>query len=133
MKVYGEVTLSKTNLRKIGFWYSSYEEDKNLPHVTEFIDKNLPSELRKILIEYLSSEEKIEHYKGWSTCRICGKNNGSTDMQKDEYIYPEGLIHYVSVHNVVPSQRLLRRVIKLYKVYHPYTKVIHEYKIKHIK
>jgi len=42
---------------------------------------------------------------GFSTCRICGKSNGSRELVDSSYLWPEGLAHYVRVHSVrLPSE-----------------------------
>ncbi len=42
-------------------------------------------------------------YRGWSTCRICGKRNGSTEYVFDGWKWPSGFRHYVEAHNLRPS------------------------------
>ena len=42
-------------------------------------------------------------YKGHSSCRICGKSNGSVEHKANGWLWPEGYIHYVEEHNVRPS------------------------------
>lgn len=37
---------------------------------------------------------------GFSTCRICGKSNGSLELVDSSYLWPEGLAHYVRGHSV---------------------------------
>jgi hypothetical protein len=38
---------------------------------------------------------------GWSSCRFCGAANGSVELTDGEhFVWPEGLAHYVSDHDV---------------------------------
>ena len=37
---------------------------------------------------------------GYSTCRICGIDNGTKDLSDGKYMWPEGLVHYVKDHNL---------------------------------
>lgn len=51
-------------------------------------------------------------YRGWSTCRCCGKPNGSAEFQVPfdgghAWHWPIGLSHYIEVHNVRPSQAFI--------------------------
>lgn len=51
-------------------------------------------------------------YRGSSTCRCCGKLNGSTEFQVPingghAWHWPNGFSHYIEVHNVRPSQAFI--------------------------
>ena len=55
-----------------------------------------------------SSESGIEHYRGYSPCRLCDKeDNGSAEfafvVDKVRWLWPEGYMHYLRDHNVCPS------------------------------
>ena len=52
------------------------------------------------LASWLSKGQRSANYMGMSSCRICGRLNGSADMVRDGYVYPEGLLHYVLDHRV---------------------------------
>lgn len=39
-------------------------------------------------------------YRGWSCCRLCGRHNGSSELQDGTYYWPSGLAHYVRYHHV---------------------------------
>ena len=49
--------------------------------------------------------------KGWSTCRICHKMNGTTCLTDGEFVYPEGYSHYIRDHNIMPDLDLLAKVL----------------------
>ena len=51
---------------------------------------------------------RVRHYKGWSNCRVCEQQNGSTEyvleFMESKWEWPVGFLHYVEKHNVRPSQ-----------------------------
>src|SRR4051812_25522741 len=48
------------------------------------------------------------HATGLSRCRLCGKDNGSSEFTDGTHQWPEGLAHYVSDHSV----RLPRELVE---------------------
>lgn len=52
---------------------------------------------------------------GSSTCRLCHRSNGSCEYEIDNFIIPEGYIHYLEVHYVKIDERL-----KNYLMEHPF-------------
>jgi hypothetical protein len=88
-----------------GFWHGGYE--KGLPK---------PISLERAWTgkkEFLKALTKVESrarrnlYRGWSTCRVCEKKNGSAEfsirMFSMKWMWPCGFAHYVKEHNVRPS------------------------------
>ena len=49
-------------------------------------------------------------YRGWSGCRICGKTNGSHEYSYNGWEWPQGLMHYIVDHNVVPSEEFIKMI-----------------------
>jgi hypothetical protein len=49
-------------------------------------------------------------FRGWSSCRLCGKGNGSSEYRTDGATWPAGLAHYIEVHNVRPSQAFIEYI-----------------------
>ena len=48
-------------------------------------------------------------FRGWSTCRICGKHdNGDRECTDGTYLSRSGLAHYVSDHNVRLPEEFVR-------------------------
>lgn len=43
-------------------------------------------------------------YRGWSNCRLCGKINGSRELEiirgDTKWVIPEGYVHYLEEHRV---------------------------------
>lgn len=52
-----------------------------------------------------------QQYRGWSNCRLCGKQNGSKELEiirgDTKYRIPEGYLHYLEDHHVGYDPRLL--------------------------
>ena len=42
-------------------------------------------------------------YRGWSTCRCCGKHNGSREFVSGNFRWPEGYRHYLQDHLIEPD------------------------------
>lgn len=94
---------------KIGFWAqvppnhpASVEGD--LPWPSEFYAPNWDDDERLKIAVYLDSGKEHAAYKGWSTCRLCGIMNGSTDLTDGKYLWPQGYSHYIREHKIRPPQ-----------------------------
>jgi hypothetical protein len=112
--------------QRVGFWYPTKEDakesliesafgrplddDMHLPHVEAFIDQDWDSTERERIAVYLKRGRVLNSYKGWSTCRLCKKHNGSTDLGDDKWLWPEGFAHYVRDHAVKPHEEFLNHV-----------------------
>jgi hypothetical protein len=52
---------------------------------------------------------KIDSYRGYSGCRLCGRLNGTREFSLTkndiEYRWPEGLKHYIAEHRVALPKR----------------------------
>ena len=63
------------------------------------------------LLDKIESKASQQQYKGSSTCRICGCQNGSGEYVfrktfkhiRREIIMPSGYRHYIEKHNVAPD------------------------------
>lgn len=96
-------------LRFIGFWYS--EDEYMLPDPALYVDTSWDPSERARIAAYLRSAPTVEHWKGYSTCRICNlRPLGSTDQCDGTYLWPEGFAHYVESHSVRPDQVFLDHV-----------------------
>lgn len=96
---------------EVGFWRRY--EDKQLdpqdlrpwPEQTPCLNPNLD-----ILIEYLSigTIESFEY--GYATCRLCGlycDEMGCCSLTDGKYVWPEGLSHYLTHHNIILPQEFI--------------------------
>ena len=101
-----------------GYWFSDdicSPEAHNYPFPKETniqVDENFLKKLSSITKEWANEKR----YFGFSSCRICKKNNGSLEylLEKDgqTFRYPEGLLHYYVEHCVQPSSEFYDFVMK---------------------
>lgn len=93
------------SLKRVGYW--SHGElprrelrDRFLIHPGKLVDSNWEIERRAQIIHYLRYAPTVWHYRGLSHCRFgCGQN-GSGEKSDGEWLWPEGLAHYVEQHHV---------------------------------
>jgi hypothetical protein len=58
-------------------------------------------------------------YLGYSKCRICDENNGSSEFEltiksnNDIWVWPQGLVHYYKTHSVIPSRAFYDMIMEL--------------------
>lgn len=83
----------------VGFW-STWQDENKFIKPQLLIEDNWENEDKNKIINYLKNGSSCAQYLGWSTCRICRKENGFSDFTDDKWIWPEGLAHYVEDHNV---------------------------------
>ena len=92
-------TGSMPKLRLIGYWRSDLEPW--WPDVHEFVDTGWDARERSMVAAYLQSAVPTPlEYLGYSDCRFCGDENGNCEQTDGTYLWPEGLAHYVTEHNV---------------------------------
>ena len=92
----------KDKPRVEGYWYSKHDPDLPKPEIHALPFKKQTPFLNKLgRLERRATEH---YYKGWSTCRICGKHNGSTEYELGKWRWPYGFSHYVADHNLRPSR-----------------------------
>ncbi len=85
-------------LIRIGYW--SDGDKTTWPDVQGFVDADWDEDERLDAVHYLRLGVLVRAYMGLSRCRMCGKFNGSVELSDLVYVWPEGLAHYVSEHNV---------------------------------
>jgi hypothetical protein len=100
-----------SELKEVGFWKSKHEPD--YPDPQALVDPNWEPGDRDKIIAYLKGGLPIAHYLGYSSCRFkCGIDEhelGSADLSDGEWVWPEGLFHYVEKHNVkLPDEFVAR-------------------------
>ncbi|QIG74641.1 hypothetical protein EVC12_006 [Rhizobium phage RHph_I42] len=64
------------------------------------------------LIGAAQVKARVNSYKGWSTCRLCGEKNGSKEYSLNGFRWPEGLTHYVDAHNVLVTGEFMNFLLK---------------------
>ncbi len=93
------------NEKREGFWWSKREPDLPKPKEREKPWKGQREFLA--LLQQVQAKTRAAHYRGWSTCRICGQKNGSTEYKRNGWVWPGGFYHYVKDHNVKPSDAFI--------------------------
>lgn len=87
--------------------------ESDLPSVFDHVDPAWPHRERQIVVRYLLSDRHTRtSYLGDSTCRICGDQNGAADVSDGKYVWPDGLAHYLDLHNVRPPQDFIDHVLR---------------------
>jgi hypothetical protein len=96
----------------IGYWSHKEGDDTGLPFPVAHSEHDLDIQsqiIQKLKIAYKTGT--MRHYRGWSTCRLCKRNNGGRELEviKDnvKYRIPEGYLHYLTEHFVEADRRLL--------------------------
>lgn len=82
-----------TDRQPIMFWTKSFNP-KNM------MGQDVPIEKRQRAIRKFQKGRVVSRYKGFASCRICGKRLGSADLALGRFIWPEEAEHYIEEHNV---------------------------------
>ena len=86
-------------LRLIGYWADGGQD--GWPDPTLLVSPHPDAASQHRVLDYLRGGTVYAVTGGWSFCRLCGAANGSVELTDGEhFIWPEGLAHYVSEHNV---------------------------------
>ncbi len=99
-------------MKKIGYWYSTFEPQYPMPIENSASDEQVSYQLE--ILERFSKNAREVFFKGFSTCRLCRKINGSTEffntINGEGYGIPNGLKHYIEDHKV-----LVPEIFDIYK------------------
>lgn len=86
----------------IGYWKD--REHPLFPDPVNFVNMDVSRELRNIVATYLENGKVFLYYLGFSWCRFnCGIEDhemGAGCFTDGDYVWPEGLSHYVRKHEV---------------------------------
>jgi len=85
--------------------------DEDLPWPADFVDRQWDPRERDAVAKYLDAGKTVGSYRGWSTCRLCGKHNGSQDLSDGSYVWPQGFSHYVRDHSVRPPVEFVQHAL----------------------
>ncbi len=112
--------MNKIELKLVGYWrhvlsQCDWPEPQFLPTL------NYNTEEKTRITAYLNSGIRIWEALGYSHCRFdCGipaKKMGCSDVTDGIWLWPEGLVHYIEVHNILlPSDFLLYMMRANWKV-----------------
>lgn len=97
--------MNPQNLRLIGYWKSHWAEA--WPDPSRFVDEHWNQDEKARVVAHLNSGFRMPYaIAGVSWCRFhCGiESNGSAEFYDGTYLWPEGFVHYLEVHNVRPPQ-----------------------------
>jgi hypothetical protein len=97
------------DLQPVGFWYSEWEPW--LPHPAEAVAPDWSHTERAAVIDYLLRPEDVQQFLGLSPCRICNRAVGSQEFTDGTWVWPEGLVHYLDVHEVRPPDDFVAWVL----------------------
>lgn len=100
-------------MKIIGYWMENLR-DLALPLPQELVGP-LPEPVREKVCDYLVSSRVYRVYRGYSWCRFsCGipyKELGHRDYTDGEWVWPEGLLHYVRVHGIILPDEFIDTVM----------------------
>ena len=82
----------------IGYWKGDGE--RRWPDPRDFVDASWSADERREVAGYLSNGTVVVEFLGLSPCRFCGQHNGHREFTDGTYQWPEGLAHYLWVHEV---------------------------------
>ncbi len=86
-------------LRLIGYWLGP--DAPGWPDVRSFVDPDPDPAERDRVLGFLGGGTVWVAAGGFSECRFCGALNGSAELTDGtDFVWPEGLAHYVAEHNV---------------------------------
>jgi hypothetical protein len=98
-------------MKRIGYWMESLLEE-NLPLPQELVGM-MSDSVRDAVCAYLRGGRRFEVYLGFSWCRFhCAADDremGCREFTDGEWVWPEGLVHYVSVHGVLLPEEFIAR------------------------
>jgi hypothetical protein len=95
-----------------GYWRrTSLEDESGLPFP---VSESKPWKGRDTFLAALARKEEMAEevvYRGWSSCRLCNSANGHSEYWLDPWKWPEGLRHYVELHNVRPTDEFVSFIL----------------------
>jgi hypothetical protein len=102
------------NIHYEGYFYSKHMHTCTYKYPVPLpMDKKVDEELIEKIYNFLD-DKKGTHYLGFSCCRICGKTNGDFEYHitknGEKWTIPEGYMHYVTEHNVMPSNEFIKMI-----------------------
>jgi hypothetical protein len=97
-------------LTLIGYWAS--ERHPEWPDPRTFIESAWDEVERDLVLSHLRRGFVARAYMGLSPCRLCDERVGSLELSDGEFIWPEGLDHYVEAHGLRPPRGFITHVLE---------------------
>ncbi len=97
--------LKAAGLTIVGYW-GTWGNDIKLPK------PNSANYDVSSVADKLKNSDYLRGYRGVSTCRICRENVGAGELTNYEYVFPEGLHHYVEEHEIELPNFLIESLMK---------------------
>ncbi len=98
----------ENDLRAVGYWRSLAVEDaetEEFPDPHDLVAPEWCLDERLKILRYLRAGHQLVHWRGLSPCRFGCGHFGSRCLTDNEWVWPEGLEHYVETHTVrLPSE-----------------------------
>lgn len=102
-------------LIEVGFWADSRDPDDTRPSPAKMVDEQWGATVAASAVTLYVQSGYLESFElGYSYCRFgCGRDMfmGCCTMTDGKYVWPEGLAHYITVHNVRPPDAFVERAI----------------------
>jgi len=84
-------------LQRVGYWG---DDQDGLPRPDQLVDANWSANERQDVADYLRRGFVARASMGYALCRMCKRQLGDLDLTDGVYVWPEGLDHYISAHDV---------------------------------
>lgn len=98
----------------IGYWHRDPKYGSiSMPHPGHFIVPDWDPEQKEKVAQYLRNGKTLISWRGPSSCRLCFTHvDGYRCFTDGEWVWPEGLVHYIEEHNVRPPQDFIDKAIR---------------------
>lgn len=98
----------------VGYWTGP--NDSSFPDPSNFVNSSVPKDLRNKVATYLEHGKKFISYLGYSFCRFnCGIKDyemGAFCYTDGEYVWPEGLSHYIRIHDIWLPDKFINHILQ---------------------
>lgn len=100
-------------LEAVGYWFND-RAPSAYPRPQRLVGPWDPTDRARV-VAYLRAGDELESYRGTSYCRFaCGTPSaemGSRDLTDGRFAWPEGLAHYVEVHDVLLPEHFVAHAL----------------------
>jgi hypothetical protein len=94
-----------------GHWKNEEFPDLPMPVPNSLAPDKVDRVIR--LLKAAQKEARATSWRGFSTCRLCGVNNGSGSYELGGWTWPSGFGHYIEDHGVAPTDAFLDFIANL--------------------